>query len=303
MSNFLRFRNPRVQISCCCTSFFFIISLFYIVPGLIDYQRYEKNVESTCTINSWDIKSRDCTLTQCSIGGTSCISIRTICYTCRYSVIFNSIENVPLVATTDYDGDFGTVNEARQYCAKRTIESPIPCYYQPLQPRGNRFYVSLVAPTTNTYFAPIILFSVVCIIMCLHTCYSQCKSAPSDIGLERIYALARERAIDANMRALRWSDYYTDEPDPFMDPQRNLTGSGPRNTTRNPMNFSSSTSTILTNTSTSNNDIWNSATSTAILNSNTNQHIHGRYGNNIHSDIDTDDIVVARNPMHHNNYR
>lgn len=285
----LRFSNPRVQISCCCTSFFFIIALFYLVPGIIDYERYEKNVETSCTINSWDTKTRDCSLTQCSNGGTSCVTIRTICYTCRYNVVLTTIENIPLIATTDYDGDFATVGEARSYCASRTLQSPLPCFYQPSQPRANRFYVTLTAPTTNTYLAPIILFSVLCILTCAFTGYSQCKTAPSDIGLERIYTLARERAIDANMRALRWSDYYTDEPDPFMDPQRNLTGNAR----------------IRSNGTLNGNVIRTSghhqvspppSSSSASLNLNINHPYIGNT-NNYHPDTDSD-IVLAANPMH-----
>lgn len=118
-----------------------------------------------------------------------------------------TLEGYAVVATTDFDGQYKLEADIIRHCQARQASSPIPCWYQPLQPTQNRFYVSLTEPTRSTSLAPISVFGVAFLVLCLVTCYAECKYAPEDSGLQRAYALARERAFYADMRAARWSEY------------------------------------------------------------------------------------------------
>lgn len=121
----------------------------------------------------------------------------------------------------------------RRFCCDTTVASMITaanaCPANPSSPPRRPAMSSQLR--LHTIFAgPVYLFGCIFLLAILITCYCQCKNAPDDTGLQRAYALARQRAADRNMRAIRWSEYVSDQDDDFLrrvNPSRSLTGTMP----------------------------------------------------------------------------
>lgn len=92
-----------------------VLACFYWVPFIVDVTRFERNTEATCSVIGFDVKQRDCTITRCfgTAPNQVCNSVATICSTCRYLMAMTSQEGLPVVAYSDYDGNFAGDNEAR----------------------------------------------------------------------------------------------------------------------------------------------------------------------------------------------
>jgi hypothetical protein len=204
--------NPRVAVPCCVTSCALLIFTAYSASLSIDYSRYERFTPTTCLLSEWELRQRDCTLTVCTSPSPSnqqvCTTVQTTCTTCWFVATAETVDGHVIQAYTDFEGDFTTVARAENGCAEMQASSPVKCWYQPQQPRGNRFYISLAAPTVGTSAIPVVLFGAIFVVSAVALLYCECSTAQPGEGFGRALQLARSRAWDRESRAARWQDYY-----------------------------------------------------------------------------------------------
>ncbi len=232
-------QHPKVGVPCCLSACSLMWLTLYAIFIIVEYLRIEAYQPAVCSATTFDVKVRECSSQAC-VGGTTSSSSQTCtttvntCYSCRYYVTAPSREGLPLVGWTDLAGDYTTQAEAGRACARQVQASPFTCYYQPTGNQNIRFLLSLSRPASTTSILPVAGFGAMVLLSAGLACVCACRAACEhrDVELERMYALARQRAQDASLRPARWGELNDQEAWEsdigWLSPDRSPTGPAPR---------------------------------------------------------------------------
>jgi hypothetical protein len=143
------------------------------------------------------------------------VSTPGTCFTCQYRLGATAAgsTNIPFIAFSDYIGQYTTIQEADVGCQKYSNQTAqgksIPCWYTPLQPHSNRFYMSLAAPSTTNSVIPIVTFACLFVVSCIGSVVCHLRTSDAgDRALRNTIHAAQERARERGVRAMRWTDYH-----------------------------------------------------------------------------------------------
>lgn len=201
---------------------------------LLELSRVETFQIADCNLLSYDMRQRDCTIQSCtSAAASSCTQVSAQCWTCRFAATVTSQEGLLLQGSTDLWGNWQQQSSAISECNGRLDSGRVPCWYQPTVNQNMRFFLTLTQPTVSTSYLPVQLFSAATILFGVLTCCTAWNTAADsrEVTLERMYALARQRALDAEIRPSRWAEMRDQEAWEndvgWLSPSQNPTGPAP----------------------------------------------------------------------------
>jgi hypothetical protein len=189
------------------TLFFYLALVVAAAPAIFWLRFYIEPLTpspSGCRALSFVAKTASCVLPGASAT--------TICNTCAWRVALTTQEGLAVVTYTEYPpvstGYFAAAAERDAYCQGRIADSqarPMQCWYRPGSDKRLPFYVALSTPTYSPNVGAIGVFFSLVVLFCIGTVITQVASAPPDPRIQRVYELARERAVEENMSMALWS--------------------------------------------------------------------------------------------------